>query len=201
MNEVSNLDILTDQIYKEGIEKAEAEAKKITENAHKEKERILLKAKNEAAQIVSDAEKKAASLKRNTEADIRLSGEQLLSDIKNKLQEVIVSDLTEPVSSDFFNDPEFLKTLIVDLVKKWNPSEDIELHLANILEKSAMDKIKNSIAKELPDLSIYSDETLSGGFRIAEKNGSWQMVFTDTGFAELLNQHLRPHTARLLFDK
>ena len=201
MNDVSNLDILTDQIYQEGIEKAESEAKKIIENAQKEKERILLKAKTEAAQLVSKAEKNAASLQRNTEAEIRLSGEQLLSDIKNKLQEVITGKMTEPISAEFFTDTEFLKTLIIDLVKKWKPSEDIELHLAEMLEASAKERLHKSIIKELPNLIVYSDKEISGGFRIAQKNGNWQMVFTNTGFVELLNQHLRPQTARLLFEK
>lgn len=201
MNDVSNLDILTDQIYQEGVEKAEAEAKKIIENARKEKERILLKAKNEASHIIGDAEKKASSLQRNTEADIRLSGEQLLSDLKNKVREIIVGKMTQPISAEFFSDTTFLKTLIIQLVKKWDTAEDIELHLATMLEQSAMEKLQNSLAKELPSLRIFSDEELSGGFRIVEKNGNWQMVFTDTGFAELLNQHLRPHTTRLLFDK
>ncbi|MEM1136780.1 MAG: hypothetical protein AAGI07_13160 [Bacteroidota bacterium] len=201
MSEVSNLDKLTEQIYQEGIERADAEAARILAETKEEKERIILNAKQAASNILQEAERKAEGIKRNTEADIRLSGEQMISDIKNKIHTLIAKELTKPISKELFQDADFLKSLIIELVKKWDTSSEIELYLAATLEKEGQNRLKNSVLKALPNLTIYTDSELSGGFKVAEKKGKWQMTFTDKGFAELFNQYIRDTTANFLFLK
>ena len=82
---------LTAKIYQEGVAKGELQAKKIITDAQEKATGIVADAKAQAEKIIADAQKQSAELKRNTEAEIRLSGTQALSAIKQQIIDLVTA--------------------------------------------------------------------------------------------------------------
>ena len=59
---------LTDKLYREGVEKGNAEGQKLVEQAKSEAAKIVEEAHAQAEKIVAEAQKKANDLENNTKA-------------------------------------------------------------------------------------------------------------------------------------
>ena len=67
---------LTDKLYREGVEKGEAEATRLVEAAREEAAKILAGAQEEADKILADTDKKSKDLENNTKAELKLAAGQ-----------------------------------------------------------------------------------------------------------------------------
>ncbi|MGF1636991.1 MAG: hypothetical protein ACFCUU_07960 [Cyclobacteriaceae bacterium] len=196
----TNLDILTEKIYREGIDKAQKEADELLESTKQEAEKILEEAKRKAEQIVKDAHKEADSLQRNALADVKLAGNQAMSALKQELRKLINKKILEDPLTEAFSDKEFLKKLIIETVKLWKPDSDKALSLPANLEGQLDSAFENSLKKESKNLEIKFDNKLSAGFRIAGKNDDYTLTFTDSDFVEFFKPYLRDKTSSILFN-
>lgn len=195
----SNLDVLTEKIYREGIEKAEKEAADILASAQKEAEEILEKAHSISREILVKAEKDAQQLAKKSEGEIRLKGNRIISDLQKRIKSMIRDRILRKNIHELAMDPDFLKSVIHDLIENWNKDEKAELVFSEDL-RSKMDKrFDKAIAHDLNNLSITFDDRLSTGFRISRESDNYQITFTEDDFNELFRSYLDERTSKLLF--
>ena len=87
---------LTEKIYREGVEKGQAEADRIIEEAQNKAEQIIAEAREQAKGIEAQAQKKAGELDANTKSELKLYTSQALNALKSEIANV----LTDKISKD-----------------------------------------------------------------------------------------------------
>ena len=120
MAEDKKLDSLLERIYQDGVEKSNKKADEIISNAKSEAERIVKEAEAKSEEIIKEAERKSEELKKNTITDVRMAGEQSISALKQRVKELVTAKVLEDGLKGAFADADFLKNLILKVVKKWD---------------------------------------------------------------------------------
>lgn len=195
-----NLDLLTRKIYEEGIGKANIEIEKLTDEARYKAESIVNKATKEAEKIIADAREEAETLKRNSLSEIRLGGLQAISSLKQTIQNLLSSKILNVSISETFQNSDFLKNLILEVVKEWKTKTGVNLSLPAALQQKLDKAFEQSLAKEIKNLEITYDNKLKGGFKISQKDDTYQIVFSDEDFVEFFKPYLKEKSRDILFS-
>lgn len=198
-NSVTNLEKLTDQIYKEGIEKAQKQSEKILHDAETEKAKILKQAKAEADKIIEEADRKSQQLKASVESELDLKAKQFISDLKIKIHNLLSKKIVETNTTDALANATFIQTLITNIVKHWQGNKDLELILPKKLEGEIKDAFSRSIQEVAPNMIITFENHLNSGFRIARKDENYQISFSDDDFIAIFKTYLTEQTEKVLF--
>lgn len=199
------LNLITQKLYNEGVEKAREEAEKILQQAKEEADKIVSDSKSEALNIVSSAKKEAEDIKHKTVAELKLSGDQAMAALKHDVTELISDKIASKATKDSFEDNEFIKKLILAVVEKWNEAEG-SLDLNVILSEDIKETTEQYFASHQKALLDKGIEFKSGGdeakgFVVQPKDGSYQINFTDEVFVDFFRNYLRVFTRDLLFEK
>jgi V/A-type H+-transporting ATPase subunit E len=198
-NSLDNLEKLTDQIYKEGIEKAEAQSKKMIQEAEAEKALILKNAKAEAEKILEEAERESRRLKLSVESELELKAKQFTSDFKLKIQNLLAQKIVDHTTKEALADVSFMQTIIADVLKHWKNSDEVELILPKKLEGKINGAFKRRIHEVAPNMIIHFESNPNDGFRIARKEDHYQISFSDDDFIEIFKSYLSEQTKKVLF--
>lgn len=195
---------LTEKIYQEGVQKGEEKSRALLDEAQSKAATIVADAKTEAEKIIANATNQAAEIKRNTEAEIKLSGTQLLATVKQQVLDLVGAKVLDESTTKTLSDPTVLKEFILMIVDKWNGSaEPVRLdvllpeqqqELVDAFKKSASDLLKKGV-------SINFSRSVKAGFRIGPENGTFKISLTDEDFAEFFKEYLRPRTRTWLFGE
>ena len=196
----NNIDQLAQKIYKEGIEKANEEAKKLLEETQEKSDQIIKEAKQKADLIISQAEKEAEGLKRNSLSEIKLGGEQAISALKQKIQGLLSEKILTTNINEAFEDPKFLKSLILEVVKEWESETGINLTLSKNLQEKIDTSFEKSLVSHIKDLEIKFDTKLKGGFKVSQEGKAFQITFSDEDFVEFFSPFLRQKVKQILFN-
>ncbi|MBN1758726.1 MAG: hypothetical protein JW863_10430 [Chitinispirillaceae bacterium] len=196
---------LTAKIYQEGVEKGEAEAKKIIAAAQEKAAGIITDAKKQAEKIVADAGQQSAELKRNTEAEIRLSGTQALSAIKQQILDLVTAGTVDESMTASLSDPATIKEFVALVVQNWKMGNEVP-RLEVLLPAQKQDELQKAFQKGGSDLLkkgvfLSFSKTLKAGFRIGPQDGSFKISLSDEDFAEFFKEYLRPKTRTWLFGE
>lgn len=198
-NSINNLEKLTDQIYQEGIEKAEKQSIKLLQEAEAKKALILNKAKAEAEGILEEAQRETKRLQHSVESELNLKAKQFISDLQAKIEGLLSQKIIETTTKAALADVDFMQSAITDVLKHWKETNDLEL----ILPKSLEDKLNGAFARRIkeltPNMSISFESSLNGGFRIAKKADNYQISFSDDDFIEIFKSYLSEQTNKVLF--
>lgn len=195
----TNLDMLTDKIYREGVEKARQEAESIVEKARQEAREVLKEAKDQSDGLLAEAQKEAEGLKKNALADIRLAGNQAISTLKQEIRKLLNEKIIEKPIGDLFNDPSFLKTIILEVVKNGANEGLHEVKLPTRLKNSFDQSFENALKKEVKELKVTFDDRLHGGFRLSKEGEDYSFTFSDEDFAAYFKSFLRNKAEDVLF--
>ena len=196
---------LTEKIYREGIDKANADAEKILNEARNKAKEILKNAEKREQEIIGSAEKKAEEIKSNFESEIKLSAKQFISNLKQEINNMITLRQTKDPVAKSMNDSDFIKTVIIELIKNWKSNNPELLNLDIALSEKYKESLKSyseKIIKENFDssLEIVFDEKIRTGFKIAPKEGNYIISFTDKDFENLFGHYLRGKNSQLIFE-
>lgn len=199
----TKLQELTDKIYNEGIQKANDEAEAILAKAKKEAEEIVANGNAEAEKTIKNAEKKAEELNRNMQSEMKLASSQALSALKQQMSGLITLNVVEPSMKEVFSDVKYLQSVIQTVVSGWVKTGDFDLNV--ILpakdQKELENFFKNSLATEMnKGVEVTFDKSLVSGFKVAPKDGSYIISFTEEDFNNFFKAYLRPKTVELLFE-
>lgn len=189
---------LTDKIYREGVEKGNAEAERIISDANERKEAILKEAEAEARNVVAAAEKQAAELKKNTEAEVKLFATQAVEALKSEICDLITGEVVSSNIKAALVDPAFMQKVILELVKSWPKGEFLTIQSS---EADTLKKYFEANAKALLDKGCKIEKVngKKASFAIIPADGSYKVTFGEEEFVEFFKEFLRPQLVDMLF--
>lgn len=200
----NKLQQLTDKLYNEGLSKGRQQADELIKQANQKAAQIIADANAQAAKIEEDARKAAAELAKNTHNEVRMASQQMVSALRQQIEQMVTMQAITPKISDAWKDGKFLKELITSAVKSWNPSQNnaIEVVLPAAKESAMIAEIKAEIASNFAKgVEISTDSRVKVPFRIAPKGAGYYISFTDADFDVLFKAYVRPRVVELLYTK
>jgi len=189
---------LTDQLYREGVEKGNLEADRIVASAREKEAAILSEARKTADDILSAAQKKAEELDKNTKAELRLFAGQSLEALKSE----VVNLLTDKVVTDSINEAtaakDFMPNLLLNFVKNWAGKGELVIETAD--DKALTDYFRAKAADVLKNgLVIKQVNGLATDFVLSPADGSYKIQLGKQDFIEYFKDFLRPKLVEMLF--
>ena len=189
---------LTEKIYREGVEKGQAEADRIIQEAKETAAKIIAEAKEKAAEIETAGKKAAAELDANTRNELKLYTAQSLSALKSEIVNVLTASSVGQAVDKLVSDKDFLCKFTVALAGKWVENEPI------VIESAEADTLKAYFASEAKAIldkgvSIEKVNGRSALFTIQPTDGSYKVSFGKEEFEDYFKSFLRPQLVQMLF--
>ena len=191
---------LIEQIKKDGVASAEAEAEKIIAAAKAEAEKIVASAKAEASGIVRDAKAETERMTKSGEDAIRQAGRNLLISFRESVARELNAIIGENVSAVYASDA--LAQMIAEIVVAWADKPDAE-DLAVIVNEETRERLENALLSALKEklqkgVTLRANDSFDGGFRIAVNGGSAYYDYSAEAVVEMLSNYLNPRVTALL---
>ena len=189
---------LTEKIYREGVEKGQAEADRIIQEAKETAAGILAAANEKANEIEANGKKAAEELKANTKNELRLYTTQSLNALKSEIANVLTATTVGQSVKQLVSDKDFLCKFTVALASKWVENEPIVIQSA---EAEALKQYFAKEAKAVLDKGVTS-EKVNGRealFTIEPTDGSYKISFGEEEFEDYFKSFLRPQLVQMLF--
>lgn len=189
---------LTEKIYREGVEKGQAEAERIIEEGRQKAADIVNEAKKQVEALLAQAKKQAVEVDTNTKNELKLYTNQALNALKSEVANVLTCQVVKKTVGDLVADKEFLGQFAVALAQKWVENEPV------VISTEEADSLKAYFAahaKELLDKGVTINkvngkETL---FTISPADGSYKVNFGKEEFETYFKEFLRPQMIEMLF--
>jgi len=189
---------LTEKIYREGVEKGQAEADRIVGEAKQKAEQIVAEAREQAKAIEAQAQKKASELDANTKSELKLYTGQALSALKSEIANVLTDKVSKDAAAALAADKNFLGQFAVMLASKWAGNEAV------VLSSSEAESLKEYFAKQAKDLldkgitinKVNGKDTM---LSISPADGSYKVNFGKDEFEAYFKNFLRPQLIEMLF--
>ncbi len=191
---------LIDQIKKDGVEAAEAEANSILNSAKQEAEKIISEAEAQADKILLNAKNENDRMVKSSEDAICQAGRNVLisfrESVTRELKAIVGENVTAVYSSDAF------AQLIISVVNGWADkpeSEDVSVILNSkdltLLQKTLMGAFKDRMLK---GVTLKANDNFDGGFRIALNDGEVYYDYSTEAVVDMLANYLSPKVTALL---
>lgn len=191
---------LIDQIKKDGVDAAEAEATAIVDCAKAEAEKIIADAKAQAEKILADAKAENERMVKSSDDAIRQSGRNLLITFRESVTKELNAIVGDAVNAVYSADS--LTKIVTDVVEGWakNPdAEDITVILntedVKALEEAALASLKDKISK---GITLKANDNFDGGFRISVNNGAAYYDYSAEAVVDMMSNYLSPKVTKLL---
>ena len=194
---------LAETLLKEGVEQGEAEKKKIIDAAKAEAQSIIADAKKEAASIVENGKKEAADLKKSVESELKLSGDQAISALKQQIVNLIITDTVDVPSAEALSDPKVMAEYITTALKNWNgDATSVELLLPADKKESLEASLTKAVKGVLKGgVTLTFSKSVKGGFQIAPEGSTYKITLTEEDFSNFFKEYLRPRVRNILFGE
>ena len=191
---------LIDQIKKDGVEAAEAQAEAIILSAKAEAEKIISDAKAQADKMTADAKSENAKTVKSGEDALRQAGRNLLISFRESVARELKAIVSDNVSNIYSSD-DFAK-LIIKAVECWTEKPEAE-DLSVILNSGDLAKLEKALlaelnAKMLGGVTLKANDNFDGGFRIAVDNGAVYYDYSADAVTDMLSDYLSPKVTALL---
>jgi len=192
---------LAEKLLKEGVEQGEKKKVEIIAAAQAQADEIIASAKKQAEKIVSEANSAAETAKKNADNEIKLSAQQALSALKQKITDVVSAKSIDSAVSDTLakNIPEYIKAVL----SNWKgDNSSIEILLSQAQKDALAKDVEAAVKSVLKEkVAISASKNVKNGFQIGEANGAFKVSFTDNDFAEYFKEYLRPRVKSILFGE
>ena len=191
---------LIEQIKKDGVAVAEAEAKNIVETAQAEAQKIIADAYAEADKILANAKSENERMVKSSEDAIRQAGRNLLISFRESVARELNAVISENVNAVYSSDA--LSELIIKIVEKLAVNSDVG-DIEIILNEKDADELQSLILsaikeKMLKGVTLKPNNNFDGGFRIAVNNGSAYYDYSAEAVVDMLSNYLSPKITKLL---
>lgn len=191
---------ISDQLYRDGIEKAELLAKEIIADAQDQARRIVKKARREENQILNDAKEEADTLHKQSQSDLERTAQHIILELKEKTVSLLLNTSLE-TSFNSLSDPKFLEEIILEITKGWSEQKN---SLSFTFPKQLEDKINQGLATSLKEslaqnLQFRFDDSIDLGFEIHNHEEDYKLRFDEETFKNYFIQLLQHRTRKALF--
>ena len=194
-----DLQQLLDRIRREGVEKAQAEAKAIVDAARKEAADITAKAKADADALRKDAEKDAKAFEARAEQQVRQAVRDVNLQVAQDLEKVVMSLLNKDVKaamSDGATLTQWISQAVSAYLKGGEKEIEVELGGSAAAQVAALQKELRDAAAE--GVKVTGSAAFPEGFTIRLAGGRVEQCFTADAVTDALARLLRPQVAALL---
>jgi V/A-type H+-transporting ATPase subunit E len=190
---------ITDKIYREGVEKGQAEAQKIVEAAEVEKAALLKKAQQDAEKIVTDARKSAEELRRNTQSELQLYAGRAVEALKSEIANLVTATAVDTAVKETITG-DWLQKLMLALAADWVARENV------VIQTVDADALTQYFAKHAKDIlgkgvTIEQVNGKQAAFAIMPADKGYRVQFGEEEFAGWFKEFLRPQLVEMLFAK
>jgi V/A-type H+/Na+-transporting ATPase subunit E len=197
---------LTNKIYQEGIEKAEARAREILEEAARKSRELVDEAEAKARQILENAEKNAMETRLKNEAEMKLSARQAMVALKQQITEMIVWKLNHETIKESVSDVAYMQELIRKIMDNWLEKFGQESRLQFILPQDEYQQYRQFLEQRTgkviqTGISVAFTESMKNGFQVVAVDQGFKVSFTDDDFENYFSSFARPRIYKLLFGK
>ena len=191
---------LIDQIKKDGVDAAEAQAAAILETAEAEAAKIIAEANAQADKIMADAKNENERTVKSAEDAIRQAGRNLLISFRESVTKELKAIIGENVSSVYSDNS--LSQLIIRTVEGWTMKPDAD-ELSVILSSNDLEKLEETLlaelkAKMLTGVTLKAHDNVDGGFRIAVNGDGAYYDYSKEAVTDMLSSYLSPKITALL---
>lgn len=189
---------LTDKIYREGVEKGNAEAQRLVGAAQDEAKKIIADAQAQAEAILAEAKKNAAELADNTKSELKLFAGQAVNALKTEITSLLTNQVISSAVKGFVADKDFFNKFIVALATQWSANEPIVIATA---DAASLKKYFAVQAKDLLDKGVKIEQVngMKTLFSISPADGSYKVNFGEEEFENYFKEFLRPQLVEMLF--
>ena len=191
---------LIDQIKKDGVDTAEAEAKTIINAAELKAEKIVADAKAQAEKILQTAKSETEKMTKSSEDAIRQAGRNLLISFRESVTKEVNAILNDNVNAVYSS--KAFAELIVNVISCWANTPNAE-DISVVLNSADLNKLEETILaalkeKMLKGVTLKANDNFDGGFRIAVNNGSAYYDYSAEAVVDMLSNYLSPKVTKLL---
>lgn len=191
---------LIEQIKRDGVASAEAEAKAIVEAAKSDAEKIIADAKAQADKILSVARTETERMVKSGEDAIRQACRNLLIYFRESVTKELNTILRENVNTVYSSDA-FAK-LIISIVESWADRPDAE-DIAVFLNTQDLNKLEETLLAALKErmlngITLKANDNFDGGFRIAVNDGGAYYDYSAEAVVDMLSNYLSPKVIQIL---
>ena len=189
---------LTDKIYREGVEKGNAEAQRLVGAAQDEAKKIIADAQAQAEAILAEAKKNADELADNTKSELKLFAGQAVNALKTEITSLLTNQVISSAVKGFVADKDFFNKFIVALATQWSANEPIVIATA---DAASLKKYFAAQAKDLLDKGVKIEQVngMKTLFSISPADGSYKVNFGEEEFENYFKEFLRPQLVEMLF--
>jgi len=191
---------LIEQIKKEGVQAANAEAEAIVAAAREEAAAIVANAKAEAEKTLLAAKTENERMVKASEEAIRQAGRNLLISFRESVARELRVLVGEQVSAVYSS--EAFAKIVVSAVESWANKPDAE-ELEVILNDGDLQALETTLLaqfkeKALNGVTLKANNNFDGGFRIAVKDGGAYYDYSADAVCDMLSNYLSPKVTALL---
>ena len=190
---------ITDKIYREGVEKGQAEAQKIIEAAEAKAAEMLKKALQEAEKIVADAKVSAEELTKNTQSELKMYAGRAVEVLKSEITNLVTGSIVNTAVNTTINS-EWLQKLMLTLASDWVTKENVVIQTADAaaLTQYFTGQAKNLLNKGVQIEQVNGKTTV---FAIMPADKGYKLQFGEAEFVNYFKEFIRPQIVEMLFKQ
>lgn len=191
---------LIEQIKKDGVEAAEAEAKSIIDAANADAEKIVADARREADRILANAKLENERMVKSSEDAIRQASRNLLISFRESVARELKAITEQNVVAVYSSDA--LAKIIIQVITACaeNPDNDDISVILNENDLKSLEELLLAGIKEkmLSGVTLKANDNFDGGFRIALNNGSAYYDYSTEAVVDMMSDYLTPKLIKIL---
>ncbi|MFI3323149.1 MAG: hypothetical protein SNI45_01060 [Rikenellaceae bacterium] len=200
----NKLQILTQKLYDEGLEKGRHEADVLVSDAKAKAAKIIADAEAEAEALLRRAQSSAEEVQKNSSTEIALAGKQAVAKIKAELENAIVSKMIEEPLKAAAMDPKFITEMLLAVASSWSGDDSSKISLEALLPEAAKAKLDKAITKSAAELlkagvEVGYSKQVTSGFKVGAKDGGYYISFSAEDFDALMRGYIRANLSKMLF--
>ena len=187
---MEDLQSILEKINREGVEKADAEAKRIIDAAKAKADALVKEAESAAAKTKAESEKAAAAYAERAAETIRQSARDVVIGVKDAIQALLEKLLTQSVEKALA-DEKTCSDLMIEAIKGLTGPGEV------VAGAKLAAAFKAKLAAE-QTFTVVTDDTIGTGFTVKLDGGRVEHTFTVETIAAELAKRLRPDLAALV---
>lgn len=186
---------LIEQIQKEGVEKATAEAETIISQAKEKAAKIVEEAENKAQATLKKAELTSSAFAERSIKTLEQAARDLLITVGQGCEKVVSATLAAEV--DTILSGELLQNMILGVVEQ-SGGKGITLSVSESDAAALTVFCAEQAKKSGQEIELVSDAEILSGFKIGFKDKSVYLDYTGEALADALAAFLRPELAKIV---
>jgi vacuolar-type H+-ATPase subunit E/Vma4 len=196
---------ITDQLTKQIVAPAKAEAESILQRARQEAEETLKAGKEEAERIIEKARRDTENLQKQMTIDLETAARNFLIMVEERLERAIVDPVIEEALRPLLSDKEFLGNMIVSLINAFNQQGGKEHRIDFLLPEAQKKQLEAWFTERFRDKALHPvtvkfTDKISFGFKLGIGGKGSSINFSD-GLLEVFSEFCSPRFRKYFYPR